>query len=445
MTDQPLDLAGIGIGPFNLSIAALLDDHPSVRAQFLDNKPSFSWHPGMQLPGSRLQTSCLKDLVTGVDPCNRHSFLNYLVQHGRFYDFLSANMPAISRAEYADYLGWVAGRVKSLRFDSPVESVRFKDDCFELDVTGQRAPVRSRNLCVGTGIHPHVPPACSNLPADRCFHSIGIMQRQPDLTGEKVAIVGGGQSGAEILLGLLDGVWGEPESITWISRRPNFEPLDETPFTNQYFTPGYVRAFQSLDESRRRELVRYQKLASDGISPDTLNALYQRLYEYPLAHPQRPLPELLPGRSLYAVSNGEPMRLLCRNQMDERFEETRADRIILCTGFEHRLPECLAPLADRLTLDPDGRPRPDEHFALEWDGPGDRRIYAVNQGRFSHGIAESQLSLMCWRSAVIINHLAGEEHYPVAHGGELPRWFSQSVTGSEAEPSTQIKDQQIYY
>ena len=163
MTDQPLDLAGIGIGPFNLSIAALLDGQRSVNALFLDNKSTFSWHPGMQLPGSRLQTSCLKDLVTGVDPCNPHSFLNYLVQHGRFYDFLSANMPAISRAEYADYLGWVAARLGNLRFDSPVESVHFNGDHFELQVTGRQTPLQSRNLCIGTGITPQVPPACSKV------------------------------------------------------------------------------------------------------------------------------------------------------------------------------------------------------------------------------------------------------------------------------------------
>lgn len=445
MTDQTLDLAGIGIGPFNLSIAALLDSQRSVNALFLDNKPAFSWHPGMQLPGSRLQTSCLKDLVTGVDPCNPHSFLNYLVQHGRFYDFLSANMPAISRAEYADYLGWVAARLGNLRFDSPVESVQFNGNHFVLQVTGRRTPLQSRNLCIGTGIHPHVPPACSNLPPEKCFHSIDIMRRQPDLSGERVTVIGGGQSGAEILLGLMDGIWGEPKSITWISRRPNFEPLDETPFTNQYFTPGYVRAFQTLDESRRRELVRYQKLASDGISPDTLNALYQRLYEYPLAHPDRPAPDLLPGRSLYAVSDGAPMQLLSRNQLDERFEETRADRIILCTGFEHRLPECLEPLTDKLDLDHTGQPRPDTHFSLHWDGPEDRHIYAVNQGRYSHGIAESQLSLMCWRSAVIVNHLTGDERYPVKADGQLPRWFSQSSARTVAGYPTTTGHPQIHY
>lgn len=427
MTKDILDLAGIGIGPFNLSVAALLDQHPHVNAAFFDSKPAFSWHPGMQLPGARLQTSCLKDLVTGADPCNRHSFLNYLVQHRRFYPFLSADMTAISRREFADYLGWVAGRLPSLRFSHGVESVRFEDGLFELRFVNGQAPVYARNLCIGTGIRPNIPPACEALTPGHSLHCIHLMERARDFTGQHVAVVGGGQSGAEVMLGLMDGLWGQPASIRWFSRRANFEPLDETPFTNLYFSPGYVDAFQGLPEHRRRELVHYQKLASDGISPDTLQTLYQRLYEYPLEHPGRPAPELLPGRSLYAVTDGAPMNLLTRNRLDDRFEEFRADQLLLCTGFDHGLPSCLSPLNTRLHLDTMGRPSLGKAFNLDWDGPADRAIYAVNQGRFSHGIAESQLSLTSWRSAVIVNHLLGEEHYPVAEQGVSVRWRSETA------------------
>ncbi len=424
MAKDVLDLAGIGAGPFNLSVAALLDAEPHVNARFFEAKSAFDWHPGMQLPGARLQTSYLKDLVSGVDPCNRHSFLNYLVQTGRFYPFLSANLPAISRKEFADYLAWAAGNLRSLRFDHPVEAVDFNGDHFELQIRGRSAPVLSRNLCVGTGIRPLIPPACDHLPPDRSVHCIDLMNETRDFTGEHVVVVGGGQSGAEVLLALLDGLWGHPASIRWLSRRPNFEPLDETPFSNLYFTPDYVRSFTGLPEHQRRDIVRYQKLASDGISPDTLNLLYQRLYEYPLEHPGRPVPELLPGRTLYAVTSGQPMTLLTRNRMDEQFEEFQANRLILCTGFEHTLPDCLAPLRPRLRLDRDGRPVLSPDFAMIWQGPEDRSIYAVNQGRLSHGIADSQLSLMCWRSAVIVNHLLGIPRYPVQAPDRLVRWRS---------------------
>ena len=38
------DLFGIGIGPFNLSLAALLDPMDGVHVRFADNKPGFTWH-----------------------------------------------------------------------------------------------------------------------------------------------------------------------------------------------------------------------------------------------------------------------------------------------------------------------------------------------------------------------------------------------------------------
>lgn len=74
------DFIGIGIGPFNLSIAALAEGLDGFSSLFLERKPHFSWHPGMMVPDCHMQTSFLKDLVSAVEPTNRHSFLNYLVQ-----------------------------------------------------------------------------------------------------------------------------------------------------------------------------------------------------------------------------------------------------------------------------------------------------------------------------------------------------------------------------
>ncbi len=41
----------------------------------------------MMVPDCHMQTSFLKDLVSAVEPTNRHSFLNYLVQRKKFYRF----------------------------------------------------------------------------------------------------------------------------------------------------------------------------------------------------------------------------------------------------------------------------------------------------------------------------------------------------------------------
>ncbi|WP_242423922.1 SidA/IucD/PvdA family monooxygenase, partial [Frankia sp. EI5c] len=42
---EPYDLLGVGLGPFNLSLAALADGVPGLRAVFLDQAESFHWHP----------------------------------------------------------------------------------------------------------------------------------------------------------------------------------------------------------------------------------------------------------------------------------------------------------------------------------------------------------------------------------------------------------------
>lgn len=54
--NQCLDFIGIGIGPSNLSIAALGSEIAGFNCKFLERKPHFSWHPGMILADWRFRT-----------------------------------------------------------------------------------------------------------------------------------------------------------------------------------------------------------------------------------------------------------------------------------------------------------------------------------------------------------------------------------------------------
>jgi lysine N6-hydroxylase len=99
-------------------------------------------------------------------------------------------------------------------------------------------------------------------------------------------------------------------------------------------------------------------------------------------------------------------------------EETAfADHIILATGFRNDLPPCLEGLLSRLSFDSDGRLEIRPSFRLVWDGPESAKIYALNFGRHSHGIAEPQTSLMAWRSATILNDLLPEPRYRLEDEG----------------------------
>ncbi|PRQ09045.1 lysine N(6)-hydroxylase/L-ornithine N(5)-oxygenase family protein [Enhygromyxa salina] len=421
MNMDEVDLAGVGVGPFNLSIAALADEVPELRARLFERRERFAWHPGLMFEGSRMQTSFLKDLVTAVSPTNPHSFLNYLVSHGRFYSFLATEHAAIGRREFADYLGWVASRLESLSFADEVREVRSTRDGFEL--IHDRGRTRARCVVLGTGRVPSVPACARQHLGPRCFHAIDTLTRPLDLRGSKVAVVGGGQTGAELVLELLRGTWGEPARVTWASRRLNFEPLDESPFANHLFTPEFMAMFHGLEGARRESLLERHKLAGDGISLSTLRALHDRAYELGVSGSELRL-DLLPARELIDVeargSGGFELHL--HNLLDETNEPVQADWVILCTGLREQLPGCVEPLLAELEFDAQRRPLVDRNFELRRPRRGNERLYIVNGGRSTHGIAESQLSLMAWRSAVILNDVLGRRRFDIERERGLIRW-----------------------
>jgi hypothetical protein len=77
---------------------------------------------------------------------SRHSFLAYLVEKGRFYDFVHADQAAVSRAEFADYLAWVAGRIRSPRFAARVDPIDLEDGIFVLRGWFDEQPLRRAAL-----------------------------------------------------------------------------------------------------------------------------------------------------------------------------------------------------------------------------------------------------------------------------------------------------------
>ncbi|WP_445362374.1 lysine N(6)-hydroxylase/L-ornithine N(5)-oxygenase family protein [Microbulbifer sp. ANSA003] len=424
-----LDLAGIGAGPFNLAVASLMWDK-SLTHRFFEAKAEFSWHPGLMLPGAMMQTSYLKDLVTPVDPTNPYSFLAYLVEKKRFYDFLHAEQRTVTRREFADYLAWAAKRLSSVEMGSRVQSVLDKGSYFELDVHGSQGQeiVKAKNICVAGGKKPNIPEFCRSQLSESCFHALEIVLRNPDVHGKRVAVIGGGQTGAEVVINLLNKEWGKPEQITWVSRRSNYLPLDETPFTNDWFTPEYVDVFRQLSQHRREEVVAEQKLASDGISPDTLKELYQLFYRLVHLDGDTNRVVLMPNREMVDMSSCGSYRIQLQNHLvggANGQEWLDADIVILCTGLCEALPPCIAPLQDRIARDGEGRILLDDAFATQLNGDeSDRRLYFLGTGRFSHGIAEPQLSLSAWRAAQVVNDLHSDLVYNNQQSSNYMNWIT---------------------
>jgi lysine N6-hydroxylase len=272
---------------------------------------------------------------------------------------------------------------------------------------------------------------------ENCLHSHGYVGSDFSVAGKRVVIIGGGQSGAEIFLDLRAGHRGKADEIVWISRRPGLEPLDETAFTNEYFTPDYVRHFHRLPEQRKPPIVRSHKLTGDGVSPATLQMLSQYLYDSDFLNNNTTPYAILPHREVHLMGRDKhAYRLHMRNGFSNDDEFVATDKIILATGYRYQLPACLNPLIDRLDLDEDGMPRLADDYTVPWDGPSQHRIYMQNSGRNSHGVADAQLSLAAWRSAVIINSLLEETVYDIDPCPSPIRWSSGSSAGTAREVET---------
>lgn len=431
------DVIGVGLGPFNLSIAALAAEKESLSTLFLDKKAHFAWHPGLLLNDAKMQTSFLKDLVSAVDPTSRYSFLNYLVTNRKFYPFMASGQTTISRLEFSDYLGWVVSQLPNVAFNQEVTAIEQTDGVFKVSVGEQ--DYLTRHLVMGTGLTPSMPECVTPFVGKHCFHASELALRDPQLTDKRVAIIGGGQTGADVFQHAFDGEFGHARELNWISRRANIEVLDEACFTDQYFMPDYVNDFYQLDQATKQREVARQKLTSDGITSDCLQGIYQRLYhdKYVLRKPT--WWNICPNQSLVAMRQDEDgYHITLAHGLTGETREISADVVIMCTGFKRVVPHCLRDLQDQISWDEHGRPILSADFCVDWQGAPHNRIYMVNAGIASHGIAEPQLSLACWRAARILNHVAGYTVYdPVEHRNMLD-WGMAAQTNQERVSSRLI-------
>jgi lysine N6-hydroxylase len=415
------DVVGAGLGPFNLSLAALVEPLAELHSRFFETQPEFRWHCGIMVPGAQLQVSFLKDLVTLVDPSSAFSFLNHLASEGRLYRFLIAHTDRCSRQEFERYYQWAAGQLKSVRWEHRVERVDLGDGGLVVSCAGGE-PVITRNLVVGSGRTPSMPACAARLRDDTVLHGSELYLVRPGLAGRDVLVVGAGQSGAEVVSHLLSGDSGLPRSLTWVSSRLGFLPLDDSPFTNEWFHPAYVDHFYDLSPQRRQALLQDQRMASDGVSEPLLRKVYRRLYELDVLQPGRLRHRLVVCRRMVDLVRERGRLVATLHDEDTGELETgEADVVICCTGYRSQFPPYLEPLRGRL-LDGDGRLRVRRDYSLDWDGPPDVGIYVQNAAERSHGIADPNLSLAAWRSARIVNAICGRIVYRIEDADATVAW-----------------------
>lgn len=405
------DLVGIGLGPFNLGLAALADAVPGLDAVFLDRRPEFSWHPGLLLEGARLQVPFLADLVTMVDPTSRWSFLNYLREHDRMFPFFFAERFHVPRREYDHYCRWVADSLPSCRFGAEVTAVSWEPEHAAFRVRHNGGDLLARNVVLGVGTQPRVPAAFESLLGKEICHAADYLPNLPVLTAAAdITVIGSGQSGAEVFLDLLRR---QPETggrVRWLTRDP-FAPMEYSKLGLEHFTPDYTRYFRGLDQSTKDRLVPAQWQLYKAVSADTLAEIQDLLYERTVGGGLgggAVAAELTPHTEVRGVRKVDGRyRLDCHEIQQDRPYTVNTDRVVLATGYAASVPPFLAPLDHLVHWDEQRRHRVDGDYRIELAPEVTGGLYVQNGELHTHGVGAPDLTLGAWRAATILNAITG--------------------------------------
>jgi lysine N6-hydroxylase len=408
---------GIGAGPANLSLAALFEAVKPDRIALFEGKPGPSWHSGLLFSGVRMRSMWLKDLVTLANPSHRLSFVNYLVSSGRALAFMNAEFcGSMPRLEFVRYLTWAAGQMSDIYYGKQVSRVSFGPP-FSF-YCGEELLATSEHLVVGVGTVPRMPAGLDLLDRDRAVVADNLSEALPSLDlphDEPVAVVGGGQTGAECVVDLRRRGFTD---IRWFGTRPWFAAYDQTPSANELHTPGYAQFFNRLPAQRRRELAIEEMLTNDGVTVSILSKLYQDNYE-DLLRTGRSTVTMLPGRRVTA-SEPEGGGVLLRCDGDAGPERHRARFVVVAAGRE---PAPL-PFDDQLTKMVDSELSVNADYSLPWEFEDTHKIFVQNRSWDVHGLQDASIVLLPARSTIIINALLGRPVYTLAEEYSATVWES---------------------
>lgn len=414
------DYLGVGFGPSNLALAiASRECMPEGRQPsmgFLEKKPAFNWHEGMLIDGSTMQISFLKDLATLRDPRSRFTFINYLKDQDRLEDFINIQTFFPTREEYNDYLGWAASHFDDqVHYGQSVEAVepwledgRLKGvEVISRDRDDQPLRSRARNLVLGMGGAPQVPQAFEGLDDGRVIHSSryrgGIEPLLADASRPlRVAVVGGGQSAAEIFEDLTQRFPQVDASL--VLRGTALKPSDDSPFVNEIFNPSYIDQIYRQSPERRADLLtEFRNTNYAVVDLELIERVYQIFYLQKLRNESRH--ELLTRREIVdAQSSQQEVRLTLRNLATGKLQDQGFDAVVLATGYRR---DQHIGLLDGLGDYLDGL-EPDRNYCLRLRD-SDARIYLQGCCELSHGLSDTLLSVLAIRSREIVEDIFGHD------------------------------------
>lgn len=402
------DFVAIGCGPYNLGLMAL-SERTTIRGICVEQRDEMMWHEGMLIEGMTMQTHYLHDLVTLADPTNPSSFLNYLSQTGRLQPFITQERHTIPRTEYNRYLRWVAERLTTLRFGHRVSDVTVEPDGFRVSVEadGQTTHVHARHLVLGTGAEPFIPSGFEQV-----IHTSDYMTYRDVLKDRyRVAVVGSGQSAAEVFLDLLRDAT-EEQRIDWLTRSDQFESLEAGKLGDEIFSLDYVAYFHSLPYDSRQELTKTFERFRHGVNPETMTAIYETLYQRTAEGGPRQA-DLMTQVEVETIQyDWLTHRLTGRKRYTGDVVERTYDLVVVATGYRPVIPSWVNRLP--IVWEADGEWAVGTAYDVAMHERLRGKLFTHTNLEHSHGPAATNLGMAVYRNATILNEMAGDILYPIS-------------------------------
>jgi L-ornithine N5-oxygenase len=371
----------------------------------------------MLLPSTTMQVAFLKDLATFRNPLSRFSFVSYLHASGRLAHFVNTQTFYPTRQEFHQYLEWaqanftdrVSYNSEVVRIGLPPDAERGPAQYLQIEVrnggeAGTRL-VRARNVAISTGLVPRMPVGVE--PDDRVWHSSEFLgrfeQTNPDeLT--RVAVVGAGQSAAEITRFLYDTL--PRAQVFAIIPSYGYSIADSTSFANKVFDPDAVDDYYFGTSRTREAFWQYHKNTNYSVVDlDVIRDLHRRVYEEDVRGGKR-----LHILNLTRVNDvkrvGNETRVSLESLLDTAVQELDVDALVCATGYDAMDPSRLLGDLDRYCLrDEAGRHRVERDYRLVTVPPLSCGIYLQGGTEHTHGLTSSLLSNIAVRSGEIADSI----------------------------------------
>ncbi|WP_413376205.1 lysine N(6)-hydroxylase/L-ornithine N(5)-oxygenase family protein [Alkalihalobacillus sp. 1P02AB] len=421
MNEQKIyDMIGVGIGPFNLSLAALIEPIDEIEALFFEQSDSFEWHPGMLIEGMDLQTPFLADLVTFANPQSPYTFVNYLHEHNRLYQFYFFNRFDIPRKEYNEYCKWVLSQLKFCHFGHQVVDVldhtNIEKPYYEVVVfhpkNGKKQSYYCKHLVLGTGGVPNVPDGFEGYPSEDVLHTSQYLEYEKNLKQSKsITVAGSGQSAAEVFYDLLLEQKYYNYELTWFTRSGGFFQKEEAKLGTEVFSPEYVHYFHHLPFEQRLDALDTLDPVRNGVDPKILKGIYDLLYNRSIQ--QELAVTIQPTTELNGIKKANKTYQLSCTQWQEDHDFTyETEKLILATGYKPKLPDWLNRFEDKILWEDDKRFKVTEDYRLTFKTERKNALFTLTNIEHSHGASATNLGLSVLRNQKVINTIAGREIYP---------------------------------